>query len=314
MPYKSKSTGGSGSGITSNDIRHIIDSTTNPALPVLKLTSDINNGANADTTDISLEEIVTGGGGITSITATDSSSIDFSGNGTTGTPLTAVSKVSATAGNALTINTDGLFVPTATAGGISTNVGQRLFLGTDNKAFEDISGHLGRVYTYENSAESIIDLTKPENGNGNGTKLWEVSISPTNAVADCVLPPIPAGYKYLIQFFAHCRLYNYNGILPQAVEAYVGPSLDNATKIVNAYDMQTSSDMPAGTTVDQDLNCVAYFTSTSATVKPSLGVAVKMPTSNNQQIRISEIHFALFATVIKDTLFVTKTDNTVFTN
>lgn len=46
----------------------------------------------------------------------DSSSIHFSGEGTEPDPLSAITKLSSSPGNALTINSDGLFVPLSSAG------------------------------------------------------------------------------------------------------------------------------------------------------------------------------------------------------
>lgn len=45
------------------------------------------------------------------VAVTSSSSINVTGNGTSATPLTATAKLSATAGNQLVVNPDGLFVP-----------------------------------------------------------------------------------------------------------------------------------------------------------------------------------------------------------
>lgn len=51
-----------------------------------------------------------GGGGMDFVVVADSSSLDFRGNGLPGNALSADVKVSATAGNLVTINPDGLFV------------------------------------------------------------------------------------------------------------------------------------------------------------------------------------------------------------
>lgn len=60
-----------------------------------------------------------------SIFTEDSSSIDFSGNGTQSNPLIAVSKISSSVGNALSIHTDGLFVSSGGTGTV-TSVGLSL--------------------------------------------------------------------------------------------------------------------------------------------------------------------------------------------
>lgn len=52
-------------------------------------------------------------GGLATVTSTDSSSVDFSGNGTAGTPLTASVKVSGAANNALAQTAGGLAVDNA---------------------------------------------------------------------------------------------------------------------------------------------------------------------------------------------------------
>lgn len=54
--------------------------------------------------------------GMSDVKTTDTATIDFSGDGTVATPLTASVKRSATAGNALTENADGLYAPTVTPG------------------------------------------------------------------------------------------------------------------------------------------------------------------------------------------------------
>lgn len=49
-----------------------------------------------------------GGGGLTSVSTTDNTCLDFSGNGTPGTPLTAAPVINAAAGNLLTCTASGL--------------------------------------------------------------------------------------------------------------------------------------------------------------------------------------------------------------
>lgn len=61
------------------------------------------------------EQIQVSFSGALSLFTNDSSSVDFSGAGTSGSPLTAVSKISSTGGNLLSINSDGLY------GAVSTN-------------------------------------------------------------------------------------------------------------------------------------------------------------------------------------------------
>lgn len=56
------------------------------------------------------------GGGLSSVSSSDSATIDFDGAGTVGSPITASVKRSAASGNALLENIDGLFVPTADVG------------------------------------------------------------------------------------------------------------------------------------------------------------------------------------------------------
>ncbi len=56
------------------------------------------------------------GGGLSAVASTDSVTVDFSGDGTSGSPLTGSVKRSAVAGNALVENADGLFVPVADVG------------------------------------------------------------------------------------------------------------------------------------------------------------------------------------------------------
>jgi hypothetical protein len=63
---------------------------------------------------------VAAGAAETPLTVTDSSTVDLTSSGTAGHTVTAVVKVSATAGNALAVNADGLFVPAAAAG-VDTN-------------------------------------------------------------------------------------------------------------------------------------------------------------------------------------------------
>lgn len=63
----------------------------------------------------------TGGGGLASVSTSDTNTIDFTGDGTGGSPLEADLKISANAGNSATAVADGLYVPPV---GISTvNVG-----------------------------------------------------------------------------------------------------------------------------------------------------------------------------------------------
>lgn len=58
--------------------------------------------------------------GLQQVSSADSSTVDFSGSGTIGSPLTASVKKSATAGNTVSINADGLYVPAANLTGYAT--------------------------------------------------------------------------------------------------------------------------------------------------------------------------------------------------
>lgn len=57
-----------------------------------------------------------GGGGITEVAVDDTTSVVLAGDGTPGDPITATVQISATAGNAATIDGTGIFVPTVTPG------------------------------------------------------------------------------------------------------------------------------------------------------------------------------------------------------
>lgn len=72
--------------------------------------------------------------GVAPIVANDTPTVDMSGDGTTGNPLTSVVLRSADAGNALTVGSDGaLYVPTASSGGLNT-------VATADTATVDLAG------------------------------------------------------------------------------------------------------------------------------------------------------------------------------
>jgi hypothetical protein len=313
MPYKKSGTGGgSGSGATilSNTLTSSID-TTNPLLPKLKLKSSIDEGGivyNSNELLIDLEPITSTGGisaiattdsasvdftgdgtsttpltavskvsttagnalsvdanglyvatptastGLASVTATDTSTIDFSGNGTAATPLTAVTKISATAGNAITANTDGLYTPIATSG-ISTDLGNRLILGTDAKPFENISGHLVAVYSSPNSISFQLDprTAKPTAASSAGTHTTTDPISSYTGgfaafnfeyeSAPITLPVLPAGYSYKAEISTHCLIGNRDK-QPYDFIVQFKPSLQNSNEFGGA-DNQSSFVIPA---------------------------------------------------------------------
>ena len=58
--------------------------------------------------------------GLTSVTSSDSTTIDISGAGTAGSPITASAIISPTAGNTLVANGNGLYVPTVTVSSTDT--------------------------------------------------------------------------------------------------------------------------------------------------------------------------------------------------
>lgn len=86
----------------------------------------------------------------------DSASFHFLGKGTELDPLSGDVKLSAASGNALTINSDGIFVPTSMAGGLTTaNDGLRT-IGT-NVVFGDDATNVG-------PANQLIDKVYNQNG------------------------------------------------------------------------------------------------------------------------------------------------------
>jgi hypothetical protein len=256
MPYKKNAgAAGAAANITSQTLSSTID-TTNPLLPKLKLKSVIDQSGTVISSNdllIDLEEIQTSG--TTSVSATDSSTIDFSGNGTVATPLTAVSKVSATAGNALTANPDGLFVPTVSGGGISTDLGQRLILGSDSKAFEDKSGHLVAVYTSPDKISFSLNskTAKPTASASAGTHQPTDPITSYNGdfvgftfkteSAPIILPILDAGYSYLARITTHALIDN-KAQQPYDFRVTFTPFLDNG-QILSMTDSQIGHIVPA---------------------------------------------------------------------
>jgi hypothetical protein len=313
MPYKKSGTGGgsvSGATILSNTLTSSID-TTNPLLPKLKLKSSIDEGGtvyNSNELLIDLEPITSTGGisaitttdsssvdfsgdgttatpltavskvsttagnalsvdanglyvatptastGLVSVTATDSPTVDFSGNGTVGTPLTAVTKISATAGNALVANTDGLFIPTPTSG-ISTDIGNRLVLGSDTKPYEDISGQLVAVYASPSSISFQLDpkTAKPTAASSAGSHTPSDPISSYTGgfvsfkyifeSAPINLPILPVGYSYKAEISTHCLVSNKDR-QPYDFIVQTNLSLQNASEFGGA-DNQSSYIIPA---------------------------------------------------------------------
>lgn len=61
----------------------------------------------------------TGSGGLTAVAHNDSASVQMTGDGTSGNPLQSIVKISASAGNQLSVNADGLFVAAGGGGGLS---------------------------------------------------------------------------------------------------------------------------------------------------------------------------------------------------
>jgi Collagen triple helix repeat (20 copies) len=88
---------------------------TGAGVPTGGTTGQILSKVNATDYNTTWIDAPTGGSGST-FASTDGTTIDFSGAGTTASPLTAEVKISGTAGNALVQNSNGLFVPTVTPG------------------------------------------------------------------------------------------------------------------------------------------------------------------------------------------------------
>lgn len=104
-----------GNRLTSDGTGLLVPATTN--------TLTFNSSTNALTTNVNgitatqILPFATSGGTQTPITVVDSSTVDLTASGTNNSTLTAAVKVSATSGNTITVNSDGLFVA---AGAVTT--------------------------------------------------------------------------------------------------------------------------------------------------------------------------------------------------
>lgn len=102
----------------------------------------------------------------------DSSSIDFSGAGTSGSPLTAVSKISATSGNILSINSDGLYGTVAILDSTSIDLSGVGTSGSPISAVAKISANTNNGLSiqsdglYASSVNSTITLSQDVTGSG----------------------------------------------------------------------------------------------------------------------------------------------------
>ncbi|MNV09973.1 hypothetical protein D3C71_1004830 [compost metagenome] len=90
----------------------------NALVAAVKVSADADNAIESRGDGLYVATVTGGGSG--AVTTTDSTSIDFSGTGESGTPLTGSVIVSPTAGNTLTASGNGLYVPTVTVSSTDT--------------------------------------------------------------------------------------------------------------------------------------------------------------------------------------------------
>lgn len=114
-------TGGSFSGISVTQTTSTTVTGNGTSGTPLQVAAKISTTAgNALSVDANGLYVPTPATGLTSVTSQDSTTIDFSGAGTVGSPLTASAIISPTAGNTLVANGNGLYVPTVTVSSTDT--------------------------------------------------------------------------------------------------------------------------------------------------------------------------------------------------
>lgn len=121
------------------------------------------------------------GGGISTVATSDSNSVDFSGNGSIASPLSAEVKVSADSNNALELRSGGLFAPTGSVGPAGnpgksayTIAVENGFSGTETEWLASlkgtpgtgvpVGGATGQVLTKVNGADYNVQWSSPVGG------------------------------------------------------------------------------------------------------------------------------------------------------
>jgi hypothetical protein len=188
----------------------------------------------------------------------------------------------------------------------SSDVGNGTKLGTDGKIFTDLSGTVVRVENQRLTGDGFIDFTKPRNFEENGYSVWEFFI-----VGEQInLPPVPAGYEYIIDSFCHFRAFG-SGNSSTVLSFKCNIIYDNASSINYNDDSQRDSFIPKDISfINLDNNestrlLLGTNTSTKPRLKLKFGYPELSPLANN--IEIKEFAFNSVFTLIKTTNLI-KTD------
>jgi hypothetical protein len=188
-------------------------------------------------------------------------------------------RLKAGTGITLTENPDEILID-ASGGKLSIDKENALNLGSDNGFFHDKSGHLVATYVYENignKPEYFIDFKKHTRNTGNGSYAWELSFYPLDN-QQLTLPVPPSGYEYEVEYFTHCRLYNYEGALPYSIRIALDPLMGDGNTF-GSMDHQNSWFTGVNCRLDCDLsaNAIIKLAKYTTTFRPILKIRVDVP-------------------------------------